>query len=176
MTSGPGDEHEIAPLDPIRPEHAAYVRRLVSRCGNLEAPDREDVTQEVLLQAHRSRASPLPPRALLAGITRHVVAGWMRARGRERATVRALESSHVDGGQPSPEEQHEAAERARVVHEAIAELPPMFREVFERCEIEEQTVADVARAQGILANTAYTRLHLARVRFRTAVVRRGRRL
>src|SRR4051812_18317821 len=76
-------------LENVEPRHVAYVRNLVARLGVAPAHERADLVQEVLIQAHRSRASALEPRALLSGIARHVVFHWISKREHERAALRA---------------------------------------------------------------------------------------
>mgnify|MGYP006921316801 CR=1 FL=1 len=181
--STPADQPEAAPpsgrrqvplpaLEEIVPRHVAYVRTLVARLGVSPAHEREDVVQEVLIQAYRSRDSVLEPRALLAGITRHVVFRWISRREHERGALKSRADEQTDEPcQQSPELDWQAAERKQAVHACIDELPELFRPLFVRCEIDEEPMADVARDLGIPVNTGYTRLHLARARFSEAVRR-----
>lgn len=156
----------------VMPRHVAYVRTLVARLGVSPAHEREDLVQEVLIQAHRSRDSVLEPRALLFGITRHVVFRWISRREHERGALKSRADEETDEPcQQSAELDWQAAERRQAVHTAIDELPPLFREVFVRCEIDEMPMAEVAKDLGIPVNTGYTRLHLARARFAEAVRR-----
>lgn len=160
----------LPPLRVLRPEHTAYVLRAL---GRLRVPptERDDLAQEVLLQASRSLDSPLEPRALLFGIARHIVLRWRRKRDRDASGARThLDEIDIESV-PDAATLWRAAERAHVVHEAIRELPAMFREVFVRVEIEGMSMPDVAREMGIPVNTGHTRLHLARERFRDAIRR-----
>jgi RNA polymerase sigma factor (sigma-70 family) len=161
----------LPPIDVLKPQHAAYVRSLIAKLGITPAYEHEDIVQEVLIQAHKSRDSDLEPRALLFGITRHVVYRWILKREHERVAVASQLEDAEDARAPSAEQQWIAAERARAVHEAIEELPPMFREVFVRCELEDMTMPQVARELRIRINTGYTRLHLARGRFAESIKR-----
>jgi len=150
----------------------AYVRALVARLGVWPAHEREDLTQEVLIQGHRSQGSPLEPRALLFGITRHVVFRWIARRAHEREVMRGkTDEMAAEPEQPSAEQDWQAAERRKAVHDAIDELPDLFKDVFVRCEIDETPMAEVARDLHIPVNTGYTRLHLARARFAEAIRR-----
>jgi RNA polymerase sigma factor (sigma-70 family) len=163
---------QLPPLDKLGARHLAYVRTLVARLGVSPAHEREDLVQEVLIQAHRSRTSELEPRALLFGITRHVVFRWISRREHERGALksRADQQTEEDAA-PSPEDDRIARERVAVVRAAVDELPPAFRVVFERCELDGLPMADVARALQIPVNTGYTRLHLARARWAESVRR-----
>lgn len=154
----------LPPLDQILPEHIAYVRLAVSRFSVTPTHWREDLVQEILIEAHRSRDSRLDVRALLFGITRHVVFRWMAKRDAERTAI-ALHPERDPITNRSIEDDWAEAERREAVRMAIDELPDIFREVFVRTEIEHMTMPKVARELGIPVNTGYTRLYLARARF-----------
>ena len=156
----------LPPLDEIRPEHVAYVRALVSKLAVSPTYEREDLVQEVLIQAHRSKHSLLEARALLFGITRHVVYRWIASYQHEQAVLASHEHQAAeDDAHPSAEDEWQAAERRDVVRASIEELPDIFRDVFVRVEVEEMSMPEAAKALGIPINTGYTRLHLARARF-----------
>lgn len=158
----------LPPLDRILPEHIAYVRSVVARFGVTPTYWREDLVQEVLIEAHRSRDSRLDVRALLFGITRHVVFRWMAKRDAERTAV--LLSGHPDTS-PDIEELFMEAQRCEAIRTALEELPDIFRAVFVRVEFEDMTMPEVAMDLGIPVNTGYTRLYIARDRFLEAVQR-----
>lgn len=161
----------LPPLTEMSPRHQAYVLALVARLGVSPAHEREDLVQEVLLRAHRSQnPNKLEPRALLFGITRHVVFRWIsqrREHEQRRHAVVELEPPIVE----PVDETYEAAERRRVVQDAIESLPPKFRDVMQWVEIDGLSMEETARSVGINVNTGYSRLRLARARF-TEVVRR----
>lgn len=155
----------LAPLHKILPEHIAYVRVVVARFGVTPTHWREDLVQEVLLQAYRSRDSRLDVRALLNGITRHIVLKWIRRRAAERTAVSLHVQPAMLATERNAEDEWLGAQRRQSVRAAIEELPVLFREVFIGSEIEHRTMPEVARALGIPVNTGYTRLHVARGRF-----------
>jgi RNA polymerase sigma-70 factor (ECF subfamily) len=168
----------LKPLTILDKRHVAYVRTLVARLGVSPPHEREDLVQEVLIQAYRSRDSPLEPRALLFGITRHVVFRWVGRRSLEREVMQhGNEPTDGEDTAPSPEELRGQADRRELVHAAVEELPPLFRVVFIRADLEGEPMADVAKALNIPVNTGYTRLHLARARWvesvRRHLARRG---
>ncbi len=172
----PGDQPSaqlpLPSLAEVTPRHLAYVRTLIARFGVSPAHEREDLVQEVLIQAHRSRDSALEPRALLFGITRHVVFRWISRREHERGALKSrADENHEEPVQQSAEEDWQAAQRHHAVHAAIAELPELFRDVFVRSELDETPMAAIAADLGIPINTGYTRLHLARARFAEAIRR-----
>lgn len=163
-----GDYTELPALDHIRPEHIAYVRSVVARFSVRPTYWRADLVQEVLIEAHQSRESRLDVRALLFGITRHVIWHWWLKCDNERATINLLQNAQ---DLLSAEERYQESERHAIIQQLIAELPDIFREVFVRAEIDEQPMPEIAAALGIPVNTGYTRLHLARRRFSEALDR-----
>ena len=168
----PQDRETLPPLDTIRPEHVAYVRALVAKFAVTPTHEREDIAQEILIQAHRSKHSQLEPRALLFGITRHVVYRWIATHQHEQAALAAQQLQSPDEEpHPSAEEEWQAAERREVVRASIGELPDMFKDVFVRVEVAEMSMPEAAKDLGIPVNTGYTRLHLARARFAELVRR-----
>jgi RNA polymerase sigma-70 factor, ECF subfamily len=152
--------------------HIDYIRSLLIRMSVTPAYDREDILQEVLIQAHRSRDSPLDPRALLWGITRHVVFRWITKKQHERSAIQVYSEDDLTPDQrPTLEDERRAAQRSEIVHTAVDEIPPIFKEVFVRSELDDVRMPEVAEELGIPLNTGYTRLHLARGRFGSAVLR-----
>lgn len=168
-----GGEHQpLPPLSTLLPQHVTHVRVLVARLGVSPPHEREDLVQEICIQAHRSRDSPLEVRALLFGITRHVVFRWISKREHERGALRSrADEDTEEPTQQSAEEDRVASDRVALVHAAVADLEPIFRVIFERAELREEPMAEIAKDLGIPVNTGYTRLHLARERFADAVRR-----
>lgn len=157
-------------LEEIRPEHIACALGMAVRCGIGPREERKDFVQEVLLEAHRCRGSRLDVRALLFGITKHRAARWYRRRRLERDAVVAC-SLCSPVNDRTAEDEYQAEERRQAVHGALATLPEMFRQVFVRAELEGAPMAEIAAELGIPVNTGYTRLHLARGRFLSALLR-----
>jgi RNA polymerase sigma factor (sigma-70 family) len=178
---GRGSEPPLPSLEELLPRHQAYVRTLVARLGVSPAHEREDLVQEVLIQAHRSRDSALEPRALLFGITRHVVFRWISRREHERGALKTrADEATEEPTAPSAEEERQELERRELVRDAVDELPDIFREVFVLCELGEVPMAEAAprllraeggEAIGVPVNTGYTRLLIARKRFAEAMAR-----
>jgi RNA polymerase sigma-70 factor (ECF subfamily) len=151
----------LPPLNEILPEHIAYVRSVVARFTVRPAYWREDLVQEVLLEAYRSRASRLDVRPLLFGISRHVVSRWTSRMVAQHEAAVDFSSGAVRG----MDDDRMAAERRAAVLTSLSELPDIFREVFVRADLDEMVMPDVVEELGIPLSTGYTRLHLARIRF-----------
>jgi RNA polymerase sigma-70 factor, ECF subfamily len=78
--------------------------------------------------------------------------------------------------QGAPARQDEVVERRRAVAALeliLAELDDKNREVFVLYELEELSLAEVARAVGCPLQTAYSRLHVARGAVQQAFARRA---
>ncbi len=179
----------VAPLDvaPARPVLAqselsfrsifeneyAYVRLTVQRLG-IRDHDRDDVVHDVFLVVHRKLAefdAARPLRPWLFGIAYRVALGQKRRFGYSRELLAAAESSeHVDA-KPRADEELENEERRRMVHEALDHLDDEKRAVFILHELDEIAMPEIATTLGIPANTAYSRLRLARQDFRQALER-----
>jgi RNA polymerase sigma factor (sigma-70 family) len=162
--------HAVEPLpslERILPEHLAYIRSVIARFGVTPTYWREDLVQDVLIEAHRSRASRLDVRALLFGITRHVVLRWRAKRVAEHTAV----ARHVEHEIPTERSIEEESQRREVVRQALDEVPGLFRDVLVRTHVEQKSMPEVTKDLGIPLNTGYTRLRLAQARFLAALHR-----
>jgi RNA polymerase sigma-70 factor (ECF subfamily) len=151
----------------------AYVRGSARRMGIREG-DLEDLVHDVFLAVHRKLDQFDPARPLrpwLFGITYRVVTGKKRRFGYTRERVMDDEALEAVDACPGADEQMEAEERRRIVHEALGALDDDKRAVFILHDLEEVPVPEVARALEIPTNTAYSRLRLARGEFREALGR-----
>lgn len=153
-------------------DHADFVWRTVRRLG---VPDEsaEDVVQDVFIVVRRR----LPdyeqrgaPTSWLFGIARGVAANFRRTRRRADRRLRVV----VDpGAMPvagaTPEDTLRRTRVATLVRGLLAELDPRQRIVFELSDVEGMSGPEIADALGIPLNTVYSRLRLARRRFRRYV-------
>lgn len=104
-------------------------------------------------------------RAWLAQIARRVC--WQL---KERAALLPLlqlttlegEGQEIPGNQPSPEAQFARGQMKRLLDDAIAALPPMYRSVYELRDIEDRPGDKVAKSLGISRAAMKSRLHRAR--------------
>ncbi len=78
------------------------------------------------------------------------------------ASVPLDETIEVEDTSLTPEENVERAETARIVREAIAELPEAYREVIELRELGEMSYREIAEATGADIGTVKSRLSRAR--------------
>jgi RNA polymerase sigma-70 factor (ECF subfamily) len=117
--------------------------------------DAEDLMQEAILEAVQRNAEAGPPPAPLVFATMHRRAiDW--ARREQRRTAREFAAS-----EPSAslwfDTGVEDRERARLIQDAMAKLPEIYREVVTLKVWGGLTFAEIADALGIPANTAASR-------------------
>ncbi len=162
-----------APFRDIFESEYGYVRQVAKRLGIRER-ELDDIVHDVFLTVHRKMDefdAGRPLRPWLFGITFRVVVGTKRrfAYSRERLAGDAW-SDPADKAMGA-DEQLEAHERTRLVHEALLALDLDKRAVFILHELEELPMSEIATTLGLPTNTAYSRLRLAREEFRVALGR-----
>lgn len=173
------DVNAVAHPDPPppRPSLTAIYRdnfRIVwstlARLGVRRA-ELEDATQEVFLVVHRRLPDYDPRRPIrpwLLGITYRVAtAERRRARHHREELTDDPRKGAVSGN--TPEAEVIARRRADRIHRALQTLDPERRAVFVMYEMQGVACTEIAEALGIPVNTAYSRLRVARERFRRAI-------
>lgn len=149
----------------------AFVWRSAANRG-VPAAALDDVVQEVFIVIHRKlpefegRSSV---RTWLAGITRRVVADYVRKRGNQPAGDESLEREPAGSiGAVEAVEQKAALELLDVL---LAKMNDEQREVFVLHEIEHLSGAEIAELTETNENTVWTRLRAARRVFQEGVAR-----
>ena len=149
-----------------------YVRRL-SASDDAAADVVQDTWLRVLRALPRLR-DPARLRAWLFGIARRALMDALR--GRYAADARALPDD-PDAGPPddadAPDDAWERAESRALVHEALARLPLVEREVLVLFHLEALSLAQLAEVLGVPLGTVKSRLHRARRLLREALTRSG---
>jgi RNA polymerase sigma-70 factor (ECF subfamily) len=141
-------------------------RQMIRVCGNRE--DAEDVLVEALLKAYKNLDQLRDSGAFrpwLAKIANRVC--WQL---KERESLMPLlqlsqleqEGREIAADHPSMEAQLEAARMKALFEEAVRQLPPLYREVYELRDIEELSGDQVAERLGISRAAMKSRLHRAR--------------
>ena len=150
---------------------------LIARCG--DATEAEDVLQELWLKTSGLAARPIANgRAYLFRVANNLVLDRLRAR--HRAMHRDLNwLEDASGGliaedRPDPTLAADEAllrdEEARILREAIAELPPGARRALELHRFENHDQAEVARIMGISRSGVEKHLATAMKHLRRALV------
>jgi RNA polymerase sigma factor (sigma-70 family) len=131
--------------------------------------DAEDVVQDACLRALAAleTATIESPRAWLLGIVRNCAFTWL-AKNRPKAVLVTADTALFETAarnieaSPGAEEALIAAADEAALHQAIAALPPPFREVLVMREISGLAYRDIALAAGAPIGTIMSRLARAR--------------
>jgi RNA polymerase sigma-70 factor, ECF subfamily len=154
-------------FDALARQHKdAVYRQMIRVCGNHE--DAEDVLIEALLKAYRhldQLRESAAFRAWLAQIAKRVC--WQL---KEREALLPLlqlstledEGRELAGAETPPDVQLARQEMKQLLNEAIEALPPLYRTVYELCEIEDLPGDEVAQRLKISRAAMKSRLHRAR--------------
>jgi RNA polymerase sigma factor (sigma-70 family) len=150
--------------------HYALVHRMLRVYGVDEAL-LDDATQDVFIVVHRrwdDYDGSTAFRSWLIGIVRRVASDYRRAGRRLRGRLERLDPPPAPASVETRLAQREELER---VDAFIAQLGTRHREVFVLAELEDLTAPEIAETLGIKLNTVYSRLRVARDRFRAMMAR-----
>lgn len=144
----------------------AVYRQMIRVCGNRE--DAEDVLVEALLKAHRhldQLRESVAFRSWLVQIARRVC--WQLKRREAllpllQLSVIEQEGREIPSVEPPAEHREALREMKAWLQEAINELPPEYRVVYQLRDMEEVSGEVVARRLGISLAAMKSRLHRAR--------------
>jgi RNA polymerase sigma-70 factor (ECF subfamily) len=145
--------------------------------------DAEDVVQEAYMRAFRAFAGFAGPdvRPWLLAIVRNVAYRWLGNRRRSANVIsidEALERGGEEGARadiasdaPTTEEELVREVDRTIVRKALAELPPIFREVLMLREIEGLAYREIAEVTGAPIGTVMSRLSRGRSELRKVLGR-----
>jgi RNA polymerase sigma-70 factor (ECF subfamily) len=140
--------------------------------------DAEDVVQDAFLRAFRAADKRVGAdiKPWLLAIVRNVAYRWLAHRQRRSNVIsfdaaqpgrdRELGVLEVASEEPSPEEMLVGQAEQVLVRRALAELPPVFREVIVLREFEELRYQEIAEVTGVPMGTVMSRLARARDQLR----------
>ncbi len=171
----PNDRKAIFDVAGIYREHVGLVWRVLRRLG-IPRDELDDAVHDVFLVLHR-RFDDYDGRAAMTtwlfGIARGIARNYRRSDARTRRKLAVLPNAPSLQVEPSAPDAVLERERAiAAVDEFLAELDEDQRIAFMLVDIEGWSVPEVARACGDNLNTIYTRLRVARARFRAFVSER----
>jgi RNA polymerase sigma-70 factor (ECF subfamily) len=151
----------------------AIYRQMLRVCGNRE--DAEDVLIEALLKAYRSLdqlRDSTSFKAWLAQIARRVC--WQLRQ--QEALLPLLQLSELESAghelhdtAAAPEEIVSAAQMKQLLQDAVAQLAPEFRAVYQLRDLDELPGDEVAAMLGISLAAMKSRLHRARTMLRERI-------
>lgn len=135
--------------------------------------DAEDLVQDACLRALKSFVGFRggDPRAWLLTIVRNSCYTWLRQNRRQELTTAFDEKIHTaEDRSRSPEALLIESADARLVKDALEELPPEFREAIVLRELEGMSYKEIADLCGIPVGTVMSRLARARQRLERHVI------
>jgi RNA polymerase sigma-70 factor (ECF subfamily) len=186
------DENDRDPSEPLSTgepltpekvfhEHAGRVYHLARRMLGSDA-DAEDVTQDVLLQVVRKLDTFRGESTLSTWLHRITVNAALAHRRkkahREEHEVRDPFDHFLDDGfhgapvhqwSVRPEDQVLDEETQQLIEQAIAQLPPHYRDVIVLADVEQLPNAEIAKVLGDSVQAVKSRLHRARLLLREAL-------
>lgn len=184
----PGEIRESADLRQFESMMADTRRRAYSMALQLtrNPSEAEDLMQESYVKAWRGFDSYVPGRPFLNWLLRIMQRAYLDMRRRENP-IRKAESlnsmiSPSDGevqelpipdGAPSPDEEILHEEFRRELHDALRELPDVYRTAIVMCDLEGLSYGEIAEAQRTTIGTVRSRIHRGRKLLRDAVIRRN---
>lgn len=139
--------------------------------------DADDLTQDVFVQVYRSlptARTDLPLKPWLYVIARNKCLDFIKRK--RPLSFTDIEGDDEDGdgfaarledSAPLPEELAERADLQRVLQEAIAELPPKYRQVVALRYASELSFEEISTSLGLPENTVKTHFHRAKALLRT---------
>jgi RNA polymerase sigma-70 factor (ECF subfamily) len=179
VTAAPATE-QAGQLDAnqIYRRYCAFIWRNLRRLGIPENMV-EDVLQDVFMVVHRrlpefeSRSSL---KTWLFGIVLRVAKTHRRSQQRRRLLLDGLaKAAEVESDTPDteddPAEIVARRQASRLLHRLLDQLDDDKRALLVSVDLEEMTIAEAAEAMNINANTAYSRLKIAREKFQEAAMR-----
>lgn len=167
-----------------RAAFADLVRRFQPLVGGvawrygIRGADLEDAVSDAFVHIYGVLDRYRPDHALATWLYRvavNCVLDRIRRRRREIVdTERAEAAAEADAVRRGPADalDGDAPERARLVREALRELPPLYREPLFLVYLEGLSVADACRILGLPSGTVKSRLLRARERLRRILVER----
>ena len=158
-------------FDDVYASHVGFVWRVLRACG-VPPEQVEDAAQDVFVVVHR-RLRDFEGRSSITTWL-FAIARKVAARHRRRTTAPTEPVAELAVA-PDPFDQVVRSEAAATISAILDRMDEDQRLVFALVEIEQLSVADVARMLDINPNTAHSRLRLARAEFAAAVRRRSQR-
>lgn len=163
-----GDDSAFAVLV-RRYQNAVYemsCRMLGSRDAGLDA------AQEVFLKAHGALDRYDPSRKFstwILAITRNHCIDQVRRPAHRLTSPMLDEDRYAADGSENPRLAVENAQESKIIEQAVAELPDIYREAVLLYHFQDLSYTEAADVQGVPLGTFMARLHRARARLRDAL-------
>lgn len=179
----------LAPSDEFERRMKETRRRAYSMALQLtrNPNDAEDLVQETYVKAWRRYDTYVDGRPFLNWLLRIMQRAYLDNRRRDNP-IRKAESLNQAFVAPdgSPQEVNipdgkidlqkdlESLDFAGEVHDALTELPEIYRDAIYLCDIEQLSYHEIAEAQSTTIGTVRSRIHRGRRLLKEVILRRGR--
>ena len=166
---------DLPSWDEIVREHADRVYRHAYRLAGNKS-DAEDLTQETFVRVFRSldRYTPGTFEGWLHRITTNLFLDTVRRRARIRFDALPDDASdRLPSTSAGPEQSYSDSRLDPEIREALAALPPDFRDAVVLADLEELSYEEIADTLGIKVGTVRSRIHRGRVLLRAALAHRA---
>jgi len=163
-----GDEHALAQLYDCTSRIVYGLALRVLR----DPSAAEEIMMEVYLQVWRTAPSYDPARgsasAWLITLARSRAIDYLRSRmARRAATERALDELYeLQDPRPDPEQESMELGRARIIREALSQLPPEQRRLLDMTYFSGLSHTEIAGSTGLPLGTVKTRIRSGMMRLR----------
>lgn len=150
------------------------------------ASDAEDLVQDTALKAWRRFDTYIPGRPFLNWLLRIMQRAYLDMRRRENPIRKAeslysmvspgdgeVQEVQVTDTQPGPDEEAIYREFQGQLALALSDLPSVYREAIEMCDLEGFSYAEIAEIQRTTIGTVRSRIHRGRKLLRDSALRRG---
>ncbi len=162
-------------LEELFHRHGDRVYRVLARTRGVDARDLDDLVQSTFIEVFRAAPAFAGKAAVgtwLLGIAINVMRHHLRGESRRRSlAAAATDVLAANVAWRSPDEHAVRSQFLLRLERHLEILPSELQLVFTLCEIEGLRGVDVARALGVPEGTVWRRLHQARTRLRTALLR-----
>jgi RNA polymerase sigma-70 factor (ECF subfamily) len=154
--------------------HHRATYRFLARLTGASLSDLDDLVQTVFVEVARAAArfdGRSAAKTWIFGIAVNVARHYRRGAARRRNVILDSDAERPSEvpGPDRPDENAERRELLAALGRAVTELPPLLREAFVACDIEDLSGADAAKILGVPAGTVFRRLHEARKALRAAM-------
>ena len=163
---------EHAQFQPLIEAHQQPIFGYLYRLLNRDRDAAQDLTQTVFLKAFQGLASfdtRRPLRPWLYRIAHNEAANYLRGRSRAGEVPIEEQTLHTlhDPNGLSPEEEMTGDSERRMVLDALATLPPDYRDVLVLHFFEDKSYAEIAEIRGSNTNSVGTLIRRGKERLRT---------
>lgn len=166
-------------------EHRRRAYRMAMQLTR-NAAEAEDLMQDTFIKAWKGFDSYVPGRPFLNWLLRIMQRTYLDAKRRDNPIRRADSIHSLLSPSDGDVQELQVVDKARTpdleyidndfairVRQALNELPPVYRQAIELCDLEGLNYSEIADRQGTTIGTVRSRIHRGRKFLREVAIRRG---